>query len=60
MTKIIELTKAKEDFQCIICCKNPAKTKFKINRLVQNDSITTIYICEACLAKMQREIEILD
>ena len=60
MTKIIELTKVKEDFQCIICCKNSENTKFKIKRLVQNDSITTIYVCEACLAKMQREIEILD
>ena len=57
MTKIIELTKSKEDYQCIICCENTAEIKMKLNRLVQDDSITTLYVCDSCLAQMQKDIE---
>lgn len=58
--KIIELINMNEDYTCLICCKNPATIKMRINRLVLDDSVTTFSICNECLAKMQKEIEICE
>ena len=58
MQKIIELTKSSNDYKCLICCKNPATIKMKINRLVNDDSVTSFSICNECLARMQKDIEI--
>jgi len=55
--KIIELTKVNDDHTCLICCKNDATIKMKINRLVLDDSVTSFSICDDCLAKMQKDIE---
>lgn len=57
--KIIELTRTEtNDFNCIICCKKKATTKVRINRLVQDDSLTSFYVCDECLARMQKDIEV--
>ena len=56
--KIIELTKANDGSKCILCCENAATTKLKINRLVYDDSITSFFVCDACLSKMQKDIEV--
>lgn len=56
--KIIELTKSDDNYQCLVCCANPATNKMKINRLVLDDCIISFSICNECLAKMQKEIEI--
>lgn len=58
--KIIELIKTNEDYKCIICCKNDSIMKMRINRLVLNDNITSFSVCNECLAKMQKEIEICE
>lgn len=56
--KIIELIKiADRDYNCILCCSNKATTKVKINRLVQDDSITSFHVCDECLCQMQKDIE---
>ena len=56
--KIIELTKSNDGNRCILCCENEATTKVKINRIVQDDSITSFYVCDECLSKMQKDIEV--
>lgn len=57
--KIINLSKASEDYGCIICCKNPATTKVEILRLVnlKNDSLISFNVCDECLIKMQNDIQ---
>ena len=58
--KIIELTKNDGGFQCILCCEKQATIKFKVNRVKYDDSVTAFYICDECLAKMQRDIEVCE
>lgn len=58
--KIIELIKLNDEYTCLICCERPGTIKMKINRLVLDDCITTFSICNECLAKMQKEIEICE
>ena len=58
--KIIEATKVDADYKCIICCEKKSTTKIKINRLAYDDSITSFFVCNECLAKMQRDIEICE
>lgn len=58
--KIIEITKANNDHKCLICCKNHTTIKMKINRLVNDDSVTSFHVCDDCLAQMQKEIEICE
>ena len=58
--KIIELTKSNDECTCLVCCKKPATVKMRINRLVLDDSIISFSICNECLAKMQKEIEICE
>lgn len=57
--KIINLTKASEDYGCIICCKGHATTKVEILRLVnlKNDSLISFNVCDECLIKMQNDIQ---
>jgi hypothetical protein len=57
--KIINLSKAKEDYGCIVCCKNNATTKVEILRLVglKNDSLISFNVCDNCLAQMQQDIQ---
>lgn len=58
--KIIELTKSNDEHTCLVCCKKPATVKMRINRLVLDDSIISFSICNECLAKMQKEIEVCE
>lgn len=58
--KIIEVTKIDNGCTCIICCKTPSTTKIKINRPDYDDCITSFFVCNECLAKMQKEIEICE
>lgn len=58
--KIIEVTKSKDEHKCLICCNNPATLKMKINRPALDDCIISFSICNECLAKMQKEIEICE
>ena len=55
--KIIELTKSKESYKCLICCEKPATIKMCINRLVLDDILVTFNVCDECLTKMQKDIE---
>ena len=55
--KIIELTKSKEGYKCLICCAKIATFKMRINRLVLEDIVVTFNVCDECLAKMQNDIE---
>ena len=55
--KIIKITKIDNDYKCLICCKNNATIKMRINRLVNNDSVISFHVCNKCLVKMQKEIE---
>ena len=56
--KIINLSKAKEEHKCIICCKETATTKVEILRLTnhKNDSLIIFNVCDTCLAQMQQDI----
>lgn len=58
--KIIEIKKSDVGYKCLICCKNMATIKMKINRLVLDDCVTSFSICNECLARMQKEIEICE
>lgn len=55
--KIINLIKIDNDYKCLICCKNNATIKMRINRLVNDDSVISFNVCNECLVKMQKEIE---
>lgn len=55
--KIIEITKIDNDYKCLICCKNNATIKMRINRLVNDDNVISFHVCNKCLLKMQKEIE---
>ena len=58
--KIIELTKYNGGFQCILCCETEATMKLTVNRVKYDDSVTAFHICDKCLAKMQRDIEVCE
>ena len=57
--KIINLSVAKEDYGCLICCNNHATTKVEILRLTnhKNDSVISFNVCDDCLSKMQQDIQ---
>ena len=55
---IIKVTSNNDNTFCMICSERNASTKIKIRRLSYNDTILNLYVCDKCLAKMQREIEI--
>ena len=55
--RIINLSKVKEEYGCIICCKDAATTKMEILRLVNyDDSLISFNVCDDCLAQMQQDI----
>lgn len=56
--KIIELTKVNDGHQCLLCCKNEATMKFELNRVKYGDSVISLHICDECLARMQKDIEV--
>ena len=56
--RIIEVTKIDADYKCIICCENKSTTRIRIKRLAYEDNITSFFVCNECLAKMQRDIEV--
>ena len=58
--KIIEVTKIDTDHRCIICCKKDSTTKIKIQRPAYDDTIISFFVCNECLAQMQKEIEICE
>lgn len=55
--KIVELSKIDTGYQCIICCEKESTTRIRIKRLVYDDNIASFYVCDECLAKMQKDIE---
>lgn len=57
--KIINLKKCNEG-SCLTCGKNDATIKLSINRIKYDDSIITFHICDECLAKMQKDIEVCE
>ena len=60
--KIIELKKVKPKFMsCLLCCDNDASVEVVINRVkYENDVVTSFFVCNECLARMQKEIEICE
>ena len=58
--EIIEVEKMDTDYTCIVCCKRPSSTRIRIKRLAYEDNIASFFVCDECLAKMQREIEICE
>lgn len=56
--KIIELTKVNDGHQCLLCCKNEATMKFELNRVKYGDSVISFDICDGCLSRMQKDIEV--
>ena len=60
MEKIIEVKTSEEGFKCLLCCQAAAKLKLTITRPAQKDTVTSFHVCDACLARMQREIQIIE
>lgn len=60
--KIIKLTKVEPgSMSCLLCCDKDASVKISINRIkYENDVVTSFFICDECLAKMQSEIRICE
>ena len=58
--KIIEVTKKDNDYKCILCCEKPSTTRIRIKRLAYEDNIASFFVCDECLAKMQKEIGICE
>lgn len=57
--KIIELNKIEPGYRtCLLCCDSPAVVNLTINRVKYDDTVTSFNVCDECLAKMQRDIEI--
>ena len=57
--RIIELTKRNEG-SCLVCAVNKATVNVRIQRPKYNDSIFSFHVCDECLAKMQKDIEICE
>ena len=58
MEKIIEVTENHEGMTCLICCVKKATLKFKLSRPMHDDIVTSFHLCDLCLARMQKEIQI--
>lgn len=58
--KIIEITKVNDGHQCLLCCNNEATMKFELNRVKYGDSVISFDICDECLARMQKDIEVCE
>ena len=55
--KIIVVTKMDNDYKCILCCERKSTTRIRIQRLAYDDNIASFFVCDECLAKMQKEIK---
>ena len=55
--KIIELTDNKEGNHCLTCGADDGHIKIRLQRLNPVDCITSFYICDKCLSKMQQDIQ---
>ena len=55
--KIIELTQSKEGNHCLTCGADNGHVKVKIQRVNPVNQITSFYICDKCLAQMQKDIQ---
>ena len=55
--KIIVVTKMDNDYKCILCCDRKSSTRIRIQRLAYDDNIASFFVCDECLAKMQKEIK---
>lgn len=59
--KIIELSAVDSNHNtCLLCCDNKAAAKLTINRVKYDDTVISFHICNKCLVRMQREIEICE
>lgn len=56
--KIIELTKINDGHDCLLCCAKEVTIKVNINRVKYDDNVISFEVCDECLAKMQRDIEV--
>ena len=54
--KIIELIKDDGDCGCLTCGADKATIKVKIQRVHRDDNITSFYICDECLVRMQKDV----
>jgi predicted molibdopterin-dependent oxidoreductase YjgC len=55
--KIINLIKANNEHQCLLCCEREATIKVEINRVKYNDNVIGFDVCDQCLSKMQGDIQ---
>jgi hypothetical protein len=55
--RIINLTVTDEGHKCLICCENQATIKIVISRPKYDDNINSFFVCNNCLAQMQKDIE---
>lgn len=58
--KIIYLRKMEEDHKCLFCGENQATVKMVINRPKYDDIVNAFYVCDTCVAQMQKDIETCD
>lgn len=58
--KIIELTKNNDGSGCLTCGAKTATIRVRIQRIKPEDNIISFHVCDECLVKMQREIEICE
>ena len=54
--KIIELIKDDSGCGCLTCGVNNATVKVKIQRIHCEDNITSFYICDECLVRIQKDV----
>lgn len=55
--RIIELTKINDGCGCLTCGADKATIKVKIQRIKREDNITSFYICDECLVRMQQDVQ---
>lgn len=60
--RIVELKKIEPTGGCLICCEKQATVNVRINRFpsYMEDVVTSFHVCDECMAKMQRDIEICE
>lgn len=60
MGKLINLIKANDDCNCLLCCQRSATVKMEILRSKYQDSVISFSVCDECLSQMQKDIETCD
>lgn len=58
--KIINITKNNNEGVCLLCCENTAALKMEINRVKYDENVVSFHICDECLVKMQKDIEVCE